>query len=258
MTLVTRALRWIVFVAYTRRDPLSGNWGPLLGSHSHCYPLPFSCRLLRILSGQGGHYSWGDLALLRQSVSLWSLKKSTDIDWVASLRHAVEQDTPPPPPFPDFLSTAHIGDGIKFIQNAYAQESSIANGDNGDHLKIILIDADSSDPSSGLACPPADFVEDHFLSLVKDFLSTRGLFVINLVSRSASIRQGIISRLKSVFDHLFSLELEEDVNVVLFAASTGTCCSEDQINKAAEQLQNLLKVPLPSMCTQAMSISRLK
>ncbi|KAK8937666.1 hypothetical protein KSP40_PGU000553 [Platanthera guangdongensis] len=153
---------------------------------------------------------------------------------------------------------AHIGDGIKFIQNAYAQESSIANGDNGDHLKIILIDADSSDPSSGLACPPADFVEEHFLSLVKDFLSTSGLFVINLVSRSTSIRQGIIYRLKSVFDHLFSLELEEDVNVVLFAASTGTCCSEDQINKAAEQLQNVLKVPLPSMHTQAMSISRLK
>lgn len=144
----------------------------------------------------------------------------------------------------------HIGDGIKFIQNA--------NEDDDHHLKIILIDADSSDPRSGLACPPADFVEEYFLSSVKDFLSARGLFVINLVSRSNSIRQGIISRLKSVFDRLFCLELEEDVNVVLFATSIGMCCSEDQIGEAAEQLRSLLKVPLPSLRTQAMSISRLK
>ncbi|XP_020571393.1 methyltransferase-like protein 13 isoform X2 [Phalaenopsis equestris] len=156
----------------------------------------------------------------------------------------------------------HIGDGIKFIQNANINseiKGSVANGGkNGDMMKIIIVDADSSDLSSGLACPPAGFVEEAFLSSVKDFLSAGGLFVINLVSRSSVIRQMVISRLKAAFDHLFSLELEEDVNEVLFASSTSTCLHENDLRNAVDPLQNLLKVPLPSLLAQAKTIRHLK
>lgn len=61
----------------------------------------------------------------------------------------------------------------------------------------VLIEAFPGD-SSGLSCPAPGFVEDHFLRIVKDALSEQGLFVTNLVSRSPSIKEMVISRIKSV------------------------------------------------------------
>lgn len=52
--------------------------------------------------------------------------------------------------------------------------------------------------SSGLTCPAADFVEESFLQIVKDSLSEQGLFVINLVSRSAAVKDMVVSRMKAV------------------------------------------------------------
>lgn len=49
-----------------------------------------------------------------------------------------------------------------------------------------------------MACPAADFVEESFLLTVKDVLSKQGLFIINLVSRSPSVKEMVISRLKEV------------------------------------------------------------
>ncbi|KAL0920954.1 hypothetical protein M5K25_007974 [Dendrobium thyrsiflorum] len=168
----------------------------------------------------------------------------------------------------DVRLKVHIGDGIKFIQNANVKEDlsmnseikcSIANGKNGDMMKIVIVDADSSDLSFGLACPPAGFVEEAFLSSVKDFLSLGGLFVINLVSRSSTIKQMVISRLKAVFNNLFSLELEEDVNEVLFASPMDLCLQDDDdLTNTVDLLQNLLKVPLPGIHAQAKKIRRLK
>lgn len=130
--------------------------------------------------------------------------------------------------------------------------------------------------SSGLTCPPTDFIEEPFLLSVKKFLSG-GLFVANLVSRSTGIRKTVISRMKSVrtisreksihlnfhfygwnsnlllvnsliqvFTQVFSLELEEDVNEVLFASDTAACTEMDRLPEATAQLQRLLKFPLPA------------
>jgi len=141
----------------------------------------------------------------------------------------------------------HIGDGIKYIQNARLatkQEEDSSNGNppayctisgiNGNDYtgtKILIVDADSSDLrlivvllifvsifmsllvqkffihtnlvcflacSSGLTCPPTDFVEESFLLSVKEFLSGGGLFVINLVSRSPAIREMVVSKMEGV------------------------------------------------------------
>lgn len=56
----------------------------------------------------------------------------------------------------------------------------------------------SSPCSSGMTCPPTDFVEESFLVSVKEFLSEGGLFVINLVSRSLAIREMVVSKMKVV------------------------------------------------------------
>ncbi|BBG93368.1 S-adenosyl-L-methionine-dependent methyltransferases superfamily protein [Prunus dulcis] len=137
----------------------------------------------------------------------------------------------------------HIADGIQFVRNvansAAADEISAVQekegaccnteppSSNGSCLEshvegkvpskvdIVIIDVDSADSSSGMTCPAADFVQETFLQTVKDALSEKGLFIINLVSRSQAIKDSVISRMKVVFSHLFCLQLEEDVNELL-------------------------------------------
>ncbi|CAO2822471.1 unnamed protein product [Amaranthus hypochondriacus] len=155
----------------------------------------------------------------------------------------------------------HIADGIQFLQNL-AKCSPLEVGDNNipegsisdqlsvtnntqniliRKLDIIVIDVDSSDSSSGLSCPAADFVEDSFFASVKDNLSEQGLFIINLVSRSPSIKEMVVSRMNEVFSHLYCLQLEEDVNEVLFAVNSNMCVKEENISETASELQKLLK-----------------
>lgn len=52
--------------------------------------------------------------------------------------------------------------------------------------------------SSGMTCPAPDFVEKSFLLTVKSSLSEEGLFVVNLVSRSQSTKDLVVSRMKEV------------------------------------------------------------
>lgn len=123
----------------------------------------------------------------------------------------------------------HLGDGIKFVEDSVAANHS-DNGSASNAIKILIIDVDSSDlrycfsmsfkplychsftklfilnrltsngysHSSGLSCPPENFVEDPFLQKAKEFISEGGLFIINLVSRSSSVREMVVSRLKAV------------------------------------------------------------
>ncbi|PWZ43972.1 Methyltransferase-like protein 13 [Zea mays] len=137
----------------------------------------------------------------------------------------------------------HLGDGIKFIEDSVAANQSV-NGSTRNAFKILILDVDSSDLSSGLSCPPENFVEDPFLLIAKEFLLEGGLFVINLVSRSASVRETVVSRLKAVFEHLYSLQLEEDINEVLFASPSGRFLEINDITAGASKLQDLLKIPV--------------
>ncbi|CAL9184938.1 unnamed protein product [Musa hybrid cultivar] len=168
----------------------------------------------------------------------------------------------------DRMKVVHIGDGIRFIEDAnviksHEQETdgtcteSLANG-NSSGIKILIVDADSSDLSSGLSCPPSDFVEESFLLQVKNFLSEGGLFVINLVSRSPAIREKVVLRLKAAFSQLFSLELEEDVNEVLFASPRNMCIDVDQLQEAVAKLCSLMKFPLPDGQIEPGKFKRLK
>ncbi|KAJ6298911.1 hypothetical protein OIU76_019969 [Salix suchowensis] len=163
----------------------------------------------------------------------------------------------------------HIADGIKFVREV--KHFAVADGLPAIHeiedasgstkpspdescsvsyteargrprVDILIIDVDSSDSSSGMACPAADFVEESFLLTVKDTLSEQGLFIVNLVSRSPAVKDMIISRMKAVFNHLFSLQLEEDINMVLFGLCSEVCLKEDCFPEAACQLDKLLKV----------------
>ncbi|KAI3853853.1 hypothetical protein MKX03_001181 [Papaver bracteatum] len=139
----------------------------------------------------------------------------------------------------------HVVDGIKFIEDAATAASSSNETNISEKIDILIIDADSSDSSSGMTCPPEDFLEESFLLSVKKSLSSGGLFVINLVARSKAIREMVVSKLKKVFVSLFYLQLEEDVNEVIFALSVDVPLKEDNLPEAALQLQKLLKCTNP-------------
>ncbi|GAB4844076.1 hypothetical protein Ancab_014040 [Ancistrocladus abbreviatus] len=165
----------------------------------------------------------------------------------------------------------HVADGVHFIRKLtnFAASAEVADGEeehimnvdltssNGSSftsktaaktrrdIDILIIDVDSSDSSSGLSCPAADFIEHSFLSTVKDILCEQGLFVINLVSRSPSIKNAAVSRMKMVFSHLYCLQLEEDVNEVLFALNSSPCIEEDDFSEAAIRLEKMLKLDHP-------------
>ncbi|KAI5349839.1 hypothetical protein L3X38_002730 [Prunus dulcis] len=169
----------------------------------------------------------------------------------------------------------HIADGIQFVRNvansAAADEISAVQekegaccnteppSSNGSCLEshvegkvpskvdIVIIDVDSADSSSGMTCPAADFVQETFLQTVKDALSEKGLFIINLVSRSQAIKDSVISRMKVVFSHLFCLQLEEDVNEVIFGLCSASCIKEDSFPEAALQLEKVLKLEHPEI-----------
>ncbi|XP_022761871.1 methyltransferase-like protein 13 isoform X1 [Durio zibethinus] len=114
-------------------------------------------------------------------------------------------------------------------------------------VDIVIVDVDSPDSSSGMTCPAADFVEESFLRNVKDTLSEQGLFVINLVSRSPAIKDVVVSRMKEVFSHLFCLQLEGEVNLVLFGLCSDSYIEEDCIPEATLRLEKLLKSKHPEI-----------
>ncbi|KAF5192434.1 Methyltransferase-like protein [Thalictrum thalictroides] len=166
----------------------------------------------------------------------------------------------------------HVADGIEFVKEVANNTTSCSatikhetkdsvpneklsssNGNSnyivGDKettkIDVLIIDVDSADSSSGMSCPHPDFVNESFLVSVKESLSEGGLFAINLVSRSTAIRKMVISRLKAVFHHLYSFQLEEDVNEVLFALPTDLCANDTD---AGPKLRNLLKTAQAENC----------
>ncbi|KAK6279276.1 hypothetical protein POUND7_019543 [Theobroma cacao] len=168
----------------------------------------------------------------------------------------------------------HIADGIEFVrdyrnlsaagempvhENKDALSSEMLLSSNGrcnssdeetgrsTTIDILIVDVDSSDSSSGMTCPAADFVEESFLRTVKDTLSEQGLFVINLVSRSSAIKDTVVSRMKEVFSHLFCLQLEGEVNLVIFGLCSESYIKEDCIPEATLRLEKLLKPNHPEI-----------
>lgn len=49
-----------------------------------------------------------------------------------------------------------------------------------------------------MTCPAVGFVEEPFLLAVKDALSEQGLFIVNLVTRSPTVNDMVVARMKGV------------------------------------------------------------
>ncbi|GBG81413.1 hypothetical protein CBR_g32089 [Chara braunii] len=84
-------------------------------------------------------------------------------------------------------------------------------------LDVVIIDADSGDASLGMSCPPAAFVQVEFLRILKEVLVDGGLLIINVVSRAAGPYTEAVESVKQVFDEVYEIKMDTDVNCVLFA-----------------------------------------
>ncbi|XP_021641462.2 uncharacterized protein LOC110636194 isoform X2 [Hevea brasiliensis] len=161
----------------------------------------------------------------------------------------------------DKFLKVHIADGIEFVRevNNFARSDrvpvlhrnedasgnsksssdgscvmSYAEGSINPGLDVLIIDVDSSDSSSGMTCPAADFVEESFLLTVKDSLSEQGLFVVNLVSRSSSIKDMVIERMKmhrSAVPKFGNWESEENVPYTVYFEKARKERTEGKMNR---------------------------
>lgn len=93
--------------------------------------------------------------------------------------------------------------------------SRVQASENG--LHVLIIDADSEDPSTGMSCPPAEFLEESFLRAARDKLFAGGMLIINVVARAKAPHVTVPEIMKKVFAEVYGLEVDEDVNQVLFA-----------------------------------------
>lgn len=105
----------------------------------------------------------------------------------------------------------HIADGISFIQEAASK---------GVRYDAVMLDVDGKDPSLGMSCPPPSFMETSLLQLIMQLVSPNGIAVINLVCRNTSLRNEVISRIKSVFTFVLVKDIPDEVNEILYCLNS--------------------------------------
>ncbi|KAG5850025.1 hypothetical protein ANANG_G00077890 [Anguilla anguilla] len=141
---------------------------------------------------------------------------------------------------PDDRLKVTLGDGLEHINKLESQ--------GGHFYDVIMFDVDSKDATVGMSCPPPAFVEKDFLEKVRNLLTPRGVFMLNLVCRNSSLREGVVARVRGVFPRVLSRGIEGEINEVLL-------CMRDQseqegkpspfsspaLNKAAQGLQRALQ-----------------
>ena len=103
-----------------------------------------------------------------------------------------------------------IGDGLR----------AVADIQPGGSVDAIVVDASDSDPSLGMTCPPAPFVEPPFLRAAAAGLSPDGSLVINVVTRSQEAFAATLAAVSADFPFVYQADMEDDVNRVLFARKT--------------------------------------
>uniref|UniRef100_A0A8C4DJ52 eEF1A lysine and N-terminal methyltransferase n=1 Tax=Dicentrarchus labrax TaxID=13489 RepID=A0A8C4DJ52_DICLA len=138
---------------------------------------------------------------------------------------------------PDDRLTVTLGDGLERI--------CALEKEGGRLFDVIMFDVDNKDSTVGMSCPPAAFVETSTLQKVCSLLTTRGVFILNLVCRDSVLRKSVLERVSSVFPTILSRKIEGEVNEVLLC-SRGEDETQDaarilpSLNQAAKSLQSAL------------------
>ncbi|XP_067388574.1 eEF1A lysine and N-terminal methyltransferase isoform X1 [Emydura macquarii macquarii] len=103
----------------------------------------------------------------------------------------------------------YVSDGLDYVAELAAAEAPA-------RYDAVMFDVDSKDPTLGMSCPPAAFVEKSFLQKVRTILAPEGVFVLNLVCRDSLLKDSVLAALKEVFPLLYARRIEGEVNEILF------------------------------------------
>ncbi|XP_048833343.1 eEF1A lysine and N-terminal methyltransferase isoform X2 [Brienomyrus brachyistius] len=142
---------------------------------------------------------------------------------------------------PDERLKVVLGDGLEHISASEAK--------GGCAYDVIMFDVDCKDPTLGMSCPPPAFVETAFLEKVRNLLTARGVFMLNLVCRDSALRARVLGRVRDVFPCVLSRDIEGEVNEVLLCIRRGgergekDRASPEELRKACRRLQGALHTP---------------
>lgn len=82
---------------------------------------------------------------------------------------------------------------------------------------VIILDAGGVDNSDGMSCPHPAFLDQAFLEASKEVLVPDGMLAVNFLARSKERYQGGLKSLAQVFPHIKEIDIDEDLNRVVFA-----------------------------------------
>ncbi|KAL7124284.1 hypothetical protein ABFS83_14G038200 [Erythranthe nasuta] len=144
----------------------------------------------------------------------------------------------------------HITDAMKFVKERA--------GINSSKIDVLIIDVDSSDSSSGLISPEAEFVEEPFLLAAKDSLSDKGLFILKLATGYPGVRAAVHSKLQMVFSsNLFSMPVDEGYSELIFALKKESpVIGEEELTQACEALRRSLEHNSGDWIKQTLVVSK--
>ncbi|OWR41490.1 CGI-01 protein [Danaus plexippus plexippus] len=114
-----------------------------------------------------------------------------------------------------------VKDGLQFLQEE-------ANA--GKQYSCVMYDMDSKQ-HAGVSCPPEQFLEEHALELLVAVLGT-GQFILNFVCRDKQIRESTLDVLKKYFKYIATVQLETEVNEIIFATNGDRAYDAQRIEAA--------------------------
>ncbi|CAF0861776.1 unnamed protein product [Brachionus calyciflorus] len=110
----------------------------------------------------------------------------------------------------DQSTRVYVEDGLKFINEA---------AKNNKKWDVVIIDINANDPTSELWGPTKEFLDQDLLKNCKSIVSDSGMFIMNLLCLSETIRKSVLEKLGSFWPHLYSNKLPKNRNEILFCSN---------------------------------------
>ncbi|XP_077390994.1 eEF1A lysine and N-terminal methyltransferase isoform X1 [Festucalex cinctus] len=135
---------------------------------------------------------------------------------------------------PDDHLTVTLGDGLERICALEKEGARL--------FDAIMFDVDNKDSTMGMSCPPAAFVENSILHKVSSLLTSKGIFILNLVCRDSVLRKDVLERVSGVFPAILSRKIDGEVNEVLLCRRQGDGVAVlPSLKQAGHDLQRALR-----------------
>lgn len=126
-----------------------------------------------------------------------------------------------------------VGDGLAHVETT---------AKSAKRYDAIAFDVDNKDISSPMSCPPKSFLEDNVLNNVKQSLSKRGVFILNLACRSKHTREEVMKDLHKYFEKVTALkQIGDDINEVLLCWQNAAKLYVSDLTEAANYVKELVK-----------------